>query len=104
MSRLTDQLSMTLLVLTVHKTPTPTQKKKIFLKIILIRCHNILFLCRNYNSLGLDVAYGKCLKISNTLFHTFLAQSLLFMQLFPKIPSEMPNSIDPDQTAPEAAV
>ena len=43
-------------------------------------------------------------KISNTLFYTFLAQILLFMQFFPKIPSGMANSVDPDQTAPSGAV
>ena len=37
----------------------------------------------------------------NTLFHTFLTYSLLFMQLFLKIPSGMANSVAPDQTAPE---
>ena len=44
--------------------------------------------------------FSKCPKISNTLFHTFLVQILLFMQLFPKIPCGMANSGDPDQTAP----
>ena len=48
--------------------------------------------------------YGKCPKILNTLFRTFLAHNLLFMQLFPKIPSGMANNVDPDQTAPEWAV
>ena len=48
--------------------------------------------------------YGKCAKILKTLFCTFLAQILLFMQLFPKIPSGMTNSVDPDQTAPAEAV
>ena len=33
--------------------------------------------------------YGKCPNFLNTLFRIFLVQSLLFMQLFPKIPSEM---------------
>ena len=42
--------------------------------------------------------YGKCPKTSNTLFHTFLAQILLFMQLFLKILSGMANCVDPDQT------
>ena len=41
-------------------------------------------------------SYGKYPKILNTLFHTFLAQILLFMQLFPKIASGMANSADPD--------
>ena len=36
--------------------------------------------------------------------HTFFTQILLFMQLFPKIPSGMANSVDPDQTAPLRAV
>ena len=38
---------------------------------------------------------------SNTLFHTFFALILLFIQLFPKILSGMVNSVDPDQTAPD---
>ena len=50
------------------------------------------------------VYYGKCPKISNTLFHTFLAKILLFMQLFHKILSGMANSVDPDQTAPSGVV
>ena len=33
--------------------------------------------------------YSKCPKIPNFSFYTFLAQILLFMQLFPKIPSGM---------------
>ena len=36
--------------------------------------------------------------------YTFLAQILLFLQLFPKVPGEMANSADPDQTAPSGAV
>ena len=44
--------------------------------------------------------YGKCPKISNTLFQTSLAESLLFMQLSLKILSGMANSVDPEQTAP----
>ena len=55
-------------------------------------------------SFFLSEKYSKCPKISNTLFHTFLAQILLFMQLFLKIPSGMANSVDPDQTAPSGAV
>ena len=47
---------------------------------------------------------SKCPKISNTLFQFFFAQILLFMQLFPKIPNEKANSLDPDQTAPSGAV
>ena len=46
------------------------------------------------------VQTGKNPKISNTLFYTVLAQILLFMKLFPKIPSEMADNVDPDQTAP----
>ena len=42
--------------------------------------------------------YGKCPKLSNTLFHTFWS-GLLFMQLFLKILCGMANSVDPDQTA-----
>ena len=42
--------------------------------------------------------YGKCPKISNTLFHTFFCLFFfLFMQLFPNILSGMANSVDPDQ-------
>ena len=48
--------------------------------------------------------YGNCLKILNTLIYTFLAQILLFMHLFPKIPSGMANSVDPDHTAPSGSV
>ena len=50
--------------------------------------------------------YSKCPNILNSLFYTFLAQSLLFMQLFPtcKIPRGMANSVDPDQRAPSRAV
>ena len=48
------------------------------------------------------------LKISNTSFHTFLAQILLFIQLFPKKKkkksSGITNTVDPDQTAPSGAV
>ena len=47
---------------------------------------------------------GKCPKISNTLIHNFFAHILLFVQPFPKIPSGMANSVDPDQTAPSGAV
>ena len=50
------------------------------------------------------VEYGKCPKISNILFHMFLAFSFLFIQLFIKILSGMVNSVDPDQTAPLGAV
>ena len=46
----------------------------------------------------------KCPKISNTLFHTILAQILLFMQQFLNILSGMASSVDPDQTAPSGAV
>ena len=42
--------------------------------------------------------------ILNTLFHTFLAEILLFMQLFLKILGGMANNADPDQTAPSGAV
>ena len=48
--------------------------------------------------------YSKCVKILNTLFHTFMAQNLLFMLLFLKILSEMANSVDPDHTAISGAV
>ena len=50
------------------------------------------------------LTYSKCPKVSNTLFYTFLAQILLFMQLFPNILSGMANSADPDKTAPSGAV
>ena len=39
-----------------------------------------------------------------TLFHTFLAYFLLFMQLFLKILRGMASSVDPGQTAPSGAV
>ena len=45
------------------------------------------------------IMYSKCPQISNTLFHTILAQILLFKQLFLKILSGPENSVDPDQTA-----
>ena len=48
--------------------------------------------------------YGKCPKILNTLFHTFVDKIMLFMWLFPKILSGMANSVDSDQTAPSGAV
>ena len=44
--------------------------------------------------------FGKCPKIINTLFHTFLVKILLIMQLLLKILSGMANNVDPDQTAP----
>ena len=44
--------------------------------------------------------YCECPKISPTLFYTFLAKNLLFMQLFLKILIGMANSLDPDKTAP----
>ena len=47
--------------------------------------------------------YGKCPKISNTLFQSILGKILLFMHLFFKIPSGMAKSVDPDQTAPSGA-
>ena len=53
---------------------------------------------------SLQDTYGKCPKISNTLFHTILASILLFMLLLLKILSGMANSVDPDQTAPSGAV
>ena len=46
-----------------------------------------------------NVTYGKCPKISNTLFHTILAYILLFMQLFLNIHSGIANSVNPYQTA-----
>ena len=39
------------------------------------------------------IVYGKCSKIPNTLFHTFKAQIVHFMQLFLKILSGMKNSL-----------
>ena len=41
--------------------------------------------------------FGKCPKISNTLFHTYFASILLFMQLFLKILSGIANSVDRNQ-------
>ena len=52
----------------------------------------------------LNIEYGKCPNISNTLYITFFAYILLFMQLFRKILCGMANSVDPDQTTPEGAV
>ena len=43
--------------------------------------------------------FYRCPKISNTLFHTFLACILFFMQLCLKLLSRMANSVDPDLTA-----
>ena len=66
----------------------------------LIQCMLLLSVtCRQVN-----IIYGICPKISNNLFYTFLAQILLFMQLFPKTSSGIANIVDPDQTAPEGAV
>ena len=56
------------------------------------------------SSLGHKTIYGKCSKIWNTLFHTFLAKILPFMLLFLKILTGMTNSVDPDQTAHSGAV
>ena len=50
-------------------------KFSIQINIFYLFCHQIM--C---------YGYGKYPKISNTLFHTILAQILLYMQLFPKIP------------------
>ena len=50
----------------------------------------------SYSKNGCKLLYLKCPKLSNTLFHTFLVYSLLFMQLFFKTLSRMANSIDPD--------
>ena len=44
--------------------------------------------------------YGKCPKISITLFHIFFALILLFMQLFLKLFRGKVNSVKPDQAAP----
>ena len=41
----------------------------------------------------------KCPKISNILFHRFLALILLCMHFCPKILSGIAKSVDPDQTA-----
>ena len=48
--------------------------------------------------------YGKYQKILEHIIPYLLAQILPFMQMCPKIPSGMANSLDPDQTAPEGAV
>ena len=50
---------------------------------------------RKYN------VYGKCPKISNTLFHTILAYILLFIQLFLKMLIAVANSVDSEQTSGE---
>ena len=57
-----------------------------------------------FSHLGIYLGYGKCPKISNTLFSTILAWIMLLMHLFLKILSGMANSVDPDQTAPSGAV
>ena len=46
--------------------------------------------------------YGKCPKISNTLYHTFLPKfcCCFFMHLFLKILGGKANSVFPNQTAP----
>ena len=49
--------------------------------------------------LMLNIEYSKCPKISNTLFHIFLAELLLFNLLFHKIFIGKANSVNPDQTA-----
>ena len=63
----------------------------------------IKYLFEEYGAFNIE--HGKCFKISNSLFHTFLAknfgQKFAFMQSFLKILSGMANSVDPDQTAPE---
>ena len=43
-------------------------------------------------------------KILITLYHTFLAKTLLFMQLFLKILSGMANNVDPYQTSSPGTV
>ena len=43
----------------------------------------------------------ECPEILDTLFPTVLAKILLSIQLFLKILSQIANSVDPDQAAPE---
>ena len=50
-----------------------------------------------------NIQYGKCPKISNTLFHTFIGLNFAFYTGFRKILSGMANNVDPDWTAPELA-
>ena len=52
-------------------------------------------------SLFLPPKYGRCPKISNTFKYFFGLNFLHFMQLLLKILSDMANSVDPDQTAPD---
>ena len=42
--------------------------------------------------------YGKCPKISNTLFHAFWLLVCAFNAVVTKIHSGMANNVDPDQT------
>ena len=46
-----------------------------------------------------DCLYGKCPKISNTLYHTFL--SVFLMHLLHKTFGGKVSSVDPDQTVQE---
>ena len=43
------------------------------------------------------LGYVKCPKISNILFHTFLANISIYMQLFLKTLQGITNSVDNDQ-------
>ena len=61
----------------------------------------VCYYCTNF---CINIHTGPESKNLNTLFHTYMAESLLFMQLFLKILSGMANSVDPDQTAPKGAV
>ena len=59
----------------------------------------VSFLASDKRGILINVFEVSALKF-RTLFHSFLAEIFLFVQLFPKIPSGMAKSRDPDQTAP----
>ena len=46
------------------------------------------------------LGYFQCPINSSALFSPYLAEILLFVQLFPKLLGKMTNSGDPDKTAP----
>ena len=66
--------------------------------------HSMINEKQGYFKTNIPSIYGKCSKISNTLFHIFLAYILLFMLLFLKVLHGMANIVDSDQTAPWGAV
>ena len=53
---------------------------------------------------SLGTLLGKCSKILNVLFRTYISANIfVFMPLFPKILGGMANSVDPDQTTASGA-